>query len=181
MQAVSRRIKIIVLPYLGSILLRLIRLTMKMETIGFELAGPFFESSRNVIFAFWHGRQLMMPFAPYPYKSRRAVVLISMHRDGELISRTIGYFGFQSIRGSTTRGGSRAFLQMLRMARENLDLVITPDGPRGPRFTVQKGIIEIAKKTGLPIFPVGFSASKKKFSIVGTGSCCRCHFQGACS
>lgn len=170
MQAVSRRIKFIVLPYLGSILLRLIRLTMKMETIGFELAGPFFESSRNVIFAFWHGRQLMMPFAPYPYNSRKAVVLISMHRDGELISRTIGYFGFQSVRGSTTRGGSRAFLQMLRMAGENLDLVITPDGPRGPRFRVQKGIIEIAKKTGLPIFPVGFSASKKKSSRAGIGS-----------
>lgn len=59
---------------------------------------------------------------------------------------------------------------MLRMAGENLDLVITPDGPRGPRFRVQKGIIEIAKKTGLPIFPVGFSASKKKSSRAGIGS-----------
>ncbi|MEK6576836.1 MAG: hypothetical protein AABZ05_04490, partial [Nitrospirota bacterium] len=61
-------------------------------------------------------------------------------------------------------------LQMLRMAGENRDLVITPDGPRGPRYRVQKGIIEIAKKTGLPIFPVGFSASKKKFSRAGIGS-----------
>lgn len=168
MQGFSKRLKFALLPYLGSVLLRLIYFTMKIETIGLDLVEPFFKEGRNVIFAFWHGRQLMMPLAPY--NKRRAAVLISLHRDGELISRTISYFGIKSIRGSTTRGGSRAALQMIRMSKENLDLVITPDGPRGPGFKVHRGIVEIAKKTGLPIFPITFSASKKKSSKAGIDS-----------
>lgn len=167
-QGFSKRLKFALLPYLGSIFLRLIHLTMKIETIGLERVEPFFKGGRNLIFAFWHGRQLMMPFAPYD--KRRAVVLISLHHDGELISRTISHFGLKSIRGSTTRGGSRAALQMIRMSKENLDLVITPDGPRGPGFKVHRGIVEIARKTGLPIFPVTFSASKKKSSKAGIDS-----------
>lgn len=168
MQGASSWIKFVLLPYLGSILLRLIRLSMKIETTGFELTEPFFENGRNVIFAFWHGRQLMMPFVPC-YR-RGGVVLISLHRDGEFVSRTVGYLGIGSIRGSTTRGGSRAALQMIRTARDKLDLWITPDGPKGPRFKVHPGIINIARKTGLPIFPVTFSASKKKSSKPGIGS-----------
>lgn len=167
-QGFRKLFKFILIPFLGSILLRLIHLTMKIETIGLDLVEPFLKEGKNVIFAFWHGRQLMMPFAPF--NIGRAAVLISLHHDGELISRTISYFGLKSIRGSTTRGGLRAVLQMIRMSRENLDIAITPDGPRGPRFKVQRGVVEIAKKTGLPIFPVTFSTSKKKSSIAGTDS-----------
>lgn len=165
-QVFRKLFKFILIPCLGSIILRCMNLTMKIETIGLDLVEPFLKEGRNVIFAFWHGRQLMMPFAPF--NIGRAAVLISLHQDGELISRTISYFGLKSIRGSTTRGGSRAVLQMIRMSGENLDLAITPDGPRGPRFKVQRGVIEIARKTGLPIFPATFSSSKKKSSIAGT-------------
>jgi lysophospholipid acyltransferase (LPLAT)-like uncharacterized protein len=113
-----------------------------------------------MIVAFWHGRQLMMPFA---YRGKKISILISRHRDGELIARTVGRFGFHAARGSTTRGGAAALMHLARSARAGDDLAVTPDGPRGPRQAVQLGVVELAKLTGRPIIPLAFGASKKKF------------------
>jgi len=114
----------------------------------------------RVICAFWHGRLLMMPFA---YPGQRVVILISQHRDGEYISRIARALGFQVIRGSATRGGVRALRQIIRALKEGLNLVITPDGPRGPRAQVKSGVIELARLTGAPIVPVSFSAVRRRF------------------
>ena len=114
----------------------------------------------RVICAFWHGRLLMMPFA---YPGQRVVILISQHRDGEYISRIARALGFQVIRGSATRGGVRALRQIIRALKEGLNLVITPDGPKGPRAKVKSGVIEIARLTGAPIVPVSFSAVRRRF------------------
>ena len=114
----------------------------------------------RVIVAFWHGRLLMMPFA---YPGKPVATLISQHRDGEYISRIAVVFGFRVIRGSATRGGVRAFKQMFLALKEGFNLVITPDGPRGPRAKVKSGVIELAKLTGAPIVPVTFSAARRRF------------------
>ena len=114
----------------------------------------------RVICAFWHGRLLMMPFA---YPGQRVVILISQHRDGEYMSRIARALGFQVIRGSATRGGVRALRQIIRALKEGLNLVITPDGPKGPRAKVKSGVIEIARLTGAPIVPVSFSAVRRRF------------------
>jgi len=114
----------------------------------------------RVICAFWHGRLLMMPFA---YPGQRVVILISQHRDGEYISRIAMALGFQVIRGSATRGGVPALRQIIRALKEGLNLVITPDGPKGPRAKVKSGVIEIARLTGAPIVPVSFSAVRRRF------------------
>jgi lysophospholipid acyltransferase (LPLAT)-like uncharacterized protein len=114
----------------------------------------------RIIFAFWHGRLLMMPFA---YRGIPLATLISQHRDGEYISRIAVVFGSRVIRGSATRGGVRAFKQMILALKEGFNLVITPDGPRGPRAKVKSGVIELAKLTGAPIVPVTFSAARRRF------------------
>lgn len=114
----------------------------------------------RIIFAFWHGRLLMMPFA---YPGIPLATLISQHRDGEYISRIAVVFGSRVIRGSATRGGVRAFKQMILALKEGFNLVITPDGPRGPRAKVKSGVIELAKLTGAPIVPVTFSAARRRF------------------
>ncbi len=114
----------------------------------------------RIIFAFWHGRLLMMPFA---YPGKPVAILISQHRDGEYISRIATIFGARVIRGSATRGGIRAFKQMIRAFKEGLNLAITPDGPKGPRAQVKSGVIELAKLTGSPIVPVSFSAGRRRF------------------
>ncbi|MFQ6079411.1 MAG: lysophospholipid acyltransferase family protein, partial [Thermodesulfobacteriota bacterium] len=110
-------------------------------------------------FTFWHGRLLLMPTG---YRGKGVAIPISLHQDGELISRTVRYFGFKSIRGSTTRGGFSAMREMLKASEDGYDIAITPDGPRGPRYRVQNGIIELARRTGMPIIPISFNASRKK-------------------
>src|SRR5438552_8676350 len=101
----------------------------------------------------------MMPLA---YRGSRVKIFISAHRGGELIARILTWFGFGAVRGSTTRGGSQALRQLVRAGRAGADLVVTPDGPRGPRCRAQAGVIELATLTGLPILPITFAASKKK-------------------
>jgi lysophospholipid acyltransferase (LPLAT)-like uncharacterized protein len=102
----------------------------------------------------------MMPFV---YPGKPGAILISQHRDGEYISRIATRLGLEVIRGSATRGGMRAFKQMIRAIKGRLNLVITPDGPKGPRAKVKSGVIEVARLTGAPIVPVSFSASRCRF------------------
>ena len=161
----KNKVEIKILAFIGFLVLVLLRLTMKVKTVGQEIVNDYFKTDRRFILAFWHGRQLFMP---YCYHGRKIHILISRHGDGELVSRAMRYFGFGSIRGSSTRGGFKAFREMIRMSRDS-DLAITPDGPKGPPGKAQMGVIELARMTGLPVFPVSFGASKKKPFTLGIG------------
>ncbi len=147
-----------ILPFLGFVALLLIRMTMRIKRVREEVVEDFYRNNRRFILAFWHGRQLFMP---YSYHGKRIHILISQHGDGEIVSRAMRYFGFSSVRGSTTRGGFRAFRELIKLSR-NSDIAMTPDGPKGPVYRVQMGIIELARLTSLPIIPVTFSASSRK-------------------
>ncbi len=160
-------LKIRLITSLGVWLIRFLRLTMRIEYVDFDEYRERVSSGRQSIVAFWHGRLLMMPCAPH---REGMTVLISLHRDGELIARIIRHFGISAVRGSTSRGSLSGLRGLLKAIKEGRDIAITPDGPRGPAFRAQRGIIDIAKKTGLPIVPVTFSASKKKHLIAGTVS-----------
>ena len=112
------------------------------------------------IVAFWHGKLLMMPFL---YKKIRGshpiAVMISEHFDGELIAKTIARFGFDSIRGSSKKGGAKVLIQALNRMRVGEDVAITPDGPRGPRHSVAPGIVKLAQKMDAYILPFHYEAS----------------------
>jgi hypothetical protein len=142
-------------PVLAAWLLRAWTATIRREDIGREHAEGCLARGERVILAFWHGRLLLMPFL---YPGHPAVILISQHRDGEYISRIAERFGFTVIRGSATRGAARAFRQLLQTLRDGLHVVITPDGPRGPRQRVKSGVIELARLSGMPILPVAIGA-----------------------
>ena len=149
-------------PFVSSVIYWLLKLTawtMRFERVNFDFYHRRLKEGANSIFAFWHGRLAMMPFA---YSGRGVVILVSQHRDGELISRVVERFGIESVRGSSTRGWLGGMKGLLRAIREGKDVAITPDGPRGPCMKVQMGVLQVARKTGLPIIPVAFSASKKK-------------------
>lgn len=94
-------------------------------------------------------------------------MLISQHRDGELISRTIGHFGLGSVRGSAAKpgkqdkGGGGALRAMVRQLSHNEYVGVTPDGPRGPRQKVGGGVLALARLSGAPIIPVSFGASRR--------------------
>ncbi len=148
-----------VLPILASSSIRLLGKMMNVATVGGEKVDTFTRNKTPIIIAFWHGRQVMMPLA---YRGRSASILISQHRDGEIIATIMKNFGFRAIRGSSSRGGIPALRKLVGAGRQGQDLVITPDGPRGPARQIQMGVMSLAKLTGFPIVPLTFACSKKK-------------------
>jgi lysophospholipid acyltransferase (LPLAT)-like uncharacterized protein len=121
---------------------------------GVEPTVPGLET--RYIYAFWH-ETLLLP--AYHYSRTATQVLISEHADGEMIARACQRLGLGVVRGSTSRGGIKAMRQIIEMKGRS-HLVITPDGPRGPRREVQPGLVYLAARTGLPIVPVGFASRK---------------------
>lgn len=115
------------------------------------------EAGQGALYAFWHGRMLPLIFL---HRERAGVVLVSQHRDGEAIARVVAKLGYIAARGSTTRGGAKALLELVRLAREGRDIGVTPDGPRGPREVAQNGVITAARQTGLPIIPVATASDR---------------------
>ena len=107
------------------------------------------------ILAFWHSRFVMMPYGCIPH---RIVALISMHRDSRMLGKILERFGVSLAFGSSTEGGARGLREVLRKVAEGFDVGIAPDGPRGPRRRIKSGVLTVARLTGLPIVPVGFSA-----------------------
>ena len=144
-------------PRVASILIRSLRSTMRLRCAGRERLEAIRAQGRPYLHAFWHGHLLLMPYA---YPGGKIAILISEHRDGEYIARTMARFGHFSVRGSTTSGGAAALRKAVRMARDGWDLGFTPDGPRGPRHRVQPGVILAARLSGNPIVPVSFAASR---------------------
>jgi lysophospholipid acyltransferase (LPLAT)-like uncharacterized protein len=163
------------LPPMIYLFLLFFRMTARIEYVYSEAFRAIWDQGENVIVCFWHGRLLMMPFAN---KRGKGKVLISRHRDGEFIARVMGYFGLGTIRGSYRKGTVSSLREIIHDLRNGFDVAITPDGPKGPRFKVKKGIMELAKLTGKPIVPLTFGAGKKKLLIPGTGSLFPAHSRG---
>ena len=161
------RLGVIVIPFVATLLIRFIDLTMRATMVNSEAYLKLAQSRKGFILAFWHGRLLMMPRICKEYG---ITVLVSKSRDGELIARTVRPFGIDSVRGSSTRGWFGGIKGLLKAVRLGSNLVITPDGPKGPAREAQAGIIRIARKTGMTIVPVSFSSAKKKLLRAGTAS-----------
>lgn len=116
-----------------------------------------------VIFCLWHNRILGATFAfnrMYPKKRNGVTVLTSPSKDGEILAQLVGAFGMKAVRGSSSRRGSQALLELVRLIRGGRDIVITPDGPRGPRYSLGPGIILLAQSTGVRIVPAHASFSR---------------------
>ena len=139
----KRSLGLFLIPFIGSLIIRLLYITTKKR-----FHAPKSLGDDNFIMACWHGELLMIPYAYLRYKKKPNVKLfISEHFDGELIAKTLSYFGFGTIRGSSTRGGAKALIKAIKDVRDGSDIGITPDGPKGPCHEVQDGIIAIAQKT----------------------------------
>jgi len=123
----------------------------------------FLEFQREpAIFIIWHS-EFLLPAYIFRYKGHH--VLISEHRDGEFIARIVKKLGFNLIRGSSTRGGLKALKHIIRLLNQGINVVITPDGPKGPPRKIQKGTLQASVITGYPIIPVAsFSKWKYRFN-----------------
>lgn len=104
----------------------------------------------RVVYTLWHGQML-----PIIYAHRQpTAVMISEHRDGEILAQILGRLGFSAIRGSTSRGGARALLEAVHVFKTGVDVAITPDGPRGPRHSYAPGALVVASRAGAAIVPI---------------------------
>ena len=147
--------------FLASLLIRGLHLTLRVRHVRVENI----ERLPQYIIAFWHAHLLLMLHSKY----RKPIsVLISQSRDGEIIARVFDFYGVESSRGSSTRGGMAAMRDLIRSAREGKNIVFTPDGPKGPPRIAKEGVVVAAQATGLPIIPIAFAAKKKSCSARGT-------------
>ena len=154
-----KEFKFALVAHLCSGYIRLVGLTSKILYLRPEILEGFLSQKKPFIFAFWHNRQF---FLGYPKKHNGVSVLVSQSEDGEYIARSVKYLGIKSIRGSSTRGGVKALAEMIRTLKKGGNLAITPDGPKGPIFEVQPGVVHIAQKTGAAIIPLCCSYARKK-------------------
>ena len=141
-----------------------------------------------VIFCIWHNRLGLSMFIFRKYvrdhrPSRKLAALISASKDGAFLASILENFGVQPVRGSSSRRGPQALLELTTWVERGYDLAITPDGPRGPRYVVQEGVMALAQLTGTPIVPVSYHASSKivlnswdRFQIPSPFARCRITF-----
>ena len=164
-----------IVPPLVYAVITFIRITSRIKHIDGESVHEMWNKGENSIVCFWHGRLLMMPYANRRGKGK---VLISRHRDGEFIARVMKYFHLGSVRGSYRKeGGISSLREIIGDLKKGYDVAITPDGPKGPKYVVKNGIVELARLTGKPIVPISYSSSKKKLFNPGTILLYPVHFQ----
>ncbi len=129
----------------------------RYEVRGGEPYEHYWSQNKSLVFAHWHGR--LLPLS-YHHRGKRLVPIISKSGDGEYITRLMHHWGFDPVRGSSSRGGTQALREMLKLARNGRKLVFATDGPRGPRGVVKHGVLLAAQVTGIPIIPASAAASR---------------------
>lgn len=147
--------------WLAAQYIRLINATQKLEVENGHIPESFWNLKKPFILTFWHGRLLVMPFIWR--KNLPIHMLISQHRDGLLIAKTVTHFNISCIAGSSTRGSGPALRAIMKKLKEGACIGLTPDGPKGPRMRSSDGIINIAKLSGIPIIPAAYSATPGHF------------------
>ena len=140
------------------VIIYLLGMTYRRTFAGKESEQSLIKKNIRPVYALWHGRLL---FLPYLYRWGEAqYTLASPSTDGEIIARTLRLFGVHTIRGSSYKGGGRAFRELIRVVRGRGSVFITVDGSRGPVFKVQEGVVHLAMLGNVPILPITYGAEK---------------------
>src|SRR5947207_1102214 len=153
----SRRMRAKLIAAIGYRAVACLGATLRWRTEGVERVDAIHEAGRQPIMAFWHGR--ILP-ATYYFRRRGIVVITSENFDGEWIAGIIERFGYGTARGSTSRGGGKALLQLVRDMAAGKPAGFTVDGPRGPARVAQPGAMWLAKATGNPVLPFHVEADR---------------------
>ncbi|MBK7642649.1 MAG: lysophospholipid acyltransferase family protein [Planctomycetes bacterium] len=152
-----RSIGLRLVGWLGPFALRRLRASWKSERLQPQHWDAVGGGKQGVLLALWHGR---MVCGMADHAQREFTVLVSQSRDGDISEKLLRRFGYKVIRGSSSRGGASAARAMLGALEQGAVLVITPDGPRGPRHAMNPGLAWMARETGFPVLPMGFACDK---------------------
>jgi len=155
-----RRIKLFLAAKLARLLIGAVVACNRVSVEGEEGVAGLRQGGEPLIYLFWHRHIL---FVIHRFKGTGARPLISLSSDGDLVSAVAEEFGMDPIRGSSSRGGARAFLEMARSILDKTSRVlITADGPKGPARRVKEGALQLAAKTGAWVVPISWSATRAK-------------------
>lgn len=135
---------------LGAWVLKALGATWRMRVHGQEAYNARNAAGQHVVLVLWHGQMLACTYA---HRTPTAV-MVSEHRDGEIIARILEAFGFTAVRGSSSRGGARVLLEAAGVLAGGMDVAITPDGPRGPRHSYAPGALMLAVRARAPIVSI---------------------------
>jgi lysophospholipid acyltransferase (LPLAT)-like uncharacterized protein len=141
----------------GSAVIRMLGLTWRMREHNGVVYRSALAANQRVIYTLWHGE--LLPLL-WHHRGEGIAVVISEHRDGEIIARIAERLGYSTVRGSTSRGASRALIGLVRAVESGRNAAVTPDGPRGPAHVFAPGAAIAAQRTGVPIIPVRVSVSR---------------------
>jgi len=144
---------------LGRAILWLWAKSSRIEVLGEEEYRKLKEKGKPVIFLVWHGRILIVP---YLFRGRGIMPLISPSRDGEIVAQITSRWGYKILRGSSSHSIIRAWNEMKKELLRGGELIIVPDGPRGPDRELKPGCLKLAQETGAYLVPFTFSAARKK-------------------
>ncbi len=139
----------------GGIALRALASTWRYRVVGAEAVERLRANGTPFIFSLWHGQ--LLPLI-WHHRDEHVAILVSEHRDGELIARIAKSIGYRLIRGSTSRGGERALLTLVKELRAGAEVAVTPDGPKGPSRNYAPGALVAAQRAGAPVLPVAARA-----------------------
>ncbi len=149
----GRSVARVLVAHLGPVVLRRLSRTWKVTVLGAEHLEAARARGGGHFMALWHGR--MVVALPH-HGGRDWHVLVSPSQDGDISEALLKGFGYRVIRGSSSRGGARALREMLSVLESGAVLAVTPDGPRGPRHSMNPGLAWMARATGFAIVPCGF-------------------------
>jgi lysophospholipid acyltransferase (LPLAT)-like uncharacterized protein len=153
-----RRLGDLALRTLGPVLVRLLARTWRVERRG-DTGFAHFRSDRPWVLMLWHGR--LLAALPLPHHAHRDIgVLVSPSDDGKLAGLALRRFGYRIIQGSASRGGSHALREMAATVAAGTPVVITPDGPRGPRHAMNSGAAWLARGAGVPLLTLGIAVDR---------------------
>jgi len=144
-----------ILSFIGWVVLSLWSRTLRIQFVNKEIPSRLASEGKNVIYAFWHGRQFLLF---HSHRNSGIVIPASESRDGEIQAGILKWFGFDVVRGSSKRKGDRALLGLVSGLRRGKDLALAVDGPRGPIYEAKQGVAYLAGKLDKQIVPVITSA-----------------------
>lgn len=153
----KRKIEAFIIPPLACMIMYFLYLSCK-KRYHFDKSKV---NKEPLVFVFWHGEVLMAPFAYKDYRNSKNIdLVVSGHQDGEIAARILEMFGAGTLRGSSSRGGLSVLKNAFKSLKDGRDIGITPDGPRGPRYSIADGAVVIARKRRVPIVAVNIRASR---------------------
>ena len=154
-----KKIRDKMIPPLAYNLIRLTNSTLRLKVEGWEESAQLLEEKKSLIFSSWHGRSWI---PAYFLRGLGIYALTSMSRDGSYMTEVLERLGWKTVRGSSSRGGSRSLLALYKKLKKGESTALTPDGPTGPIYEVKPGIIFLQQKAGSLIVPMGVDAVWKK-------------------